>query len=47
MTYEEFKFKYEEHIEGKAQNLRTARASNYGESARSKSVKGKKVKATS
>lgn len=25
MTYEEFKFKYEDHIEGKAQNLRTAR----------------------
>lgn len=46
MTYEEFKFKYEDHIEGKAQNLRTARASNYGESARSKSAKGKK-KATS
>lgn len=42
MTFEEFKFKYEEHIEGKAANLRTSRASNYGESARSKSAKGKK-----
>lgn len=43
-TFEEFKFKYEEHIEGKAQNLRVARASNFGDdvkSSRSRSVKGK------
>ncbi len=42
MTFEEVKFKFEEHIEGKAQNFRTARTSNYGESVRSKSAKGKK-----
>lgn len=44
-TYEEFKFKYEEHIDGKAPNLRTARASNFGDdakSARSRSQKGRK-----
>lgn len=44
-TFEEFKFKYEDHIEGKAPNHRTARASNYGDldakSTRSRSVKGK------
>ena len=48
--FEEFKFKYEEHIDGKAPNLRTARASNFGEevkSQRSKSVKGKGKKVTS
>jgi hypothetical protein len=44
-TYEEFKFKYEDHIDGKAANLRTARASHFGDdvkSHRSKSVKSKK-----
>lgn len=34
-TYEEFKFKYEDHIEGKAPNLRTARQSNFGDEAKS------------
>lgn len=50
MTFEEFKFHFEEHIEGRAQNLRTARASNYGDdvkSTRSRSVKGKGKKAAS
>lgn len=50
MTYEEFKFNFEEHIEGKAQNLRTARASNFGDdvkSTRSRSVKGKGKRAVS
>lgn len=49
-TYEEFKFKYEEHIDGKAPNLRTARASNFGDdvkSARSRSNKGKGKRLTS
>lgn len=49
-TYEEFKFKYEEHIEGKAANLRTARASNFGDDAkstRSRSNKGKGKRLTS
>lgn len=44
-TYEEFKFKYEDHIDGKAANLRTARASHFGDdvkSHRSKSVKSRK-----
>lgn len=34
-TYEEFKFKYEEHIDGKAANLRTARASHFGDDVKS------------
>ena len=42
MTFEEFKFKFDEHIEGKAQTFRTARTSTYGESVRSKSATGKK-----
>lgn len=49
-TYEEFKFKYEEHIDGKAPNLRTARASNFGDDAkstRSRSQKGKGKRLTS
>lgn len=49
-TYEEFKFKFEDHIDGKAPNMRTARASNFGDdakSARSKSVKGKSKKVAS
>jgi hypothetical protein len=49
-TYEEFKFKYEDHIEGKAPNLRTARQSNFGDEAkstRSKSIKGKSRKVMS
>lgn len=50
-TYEEFKFKYEEHIDGKAPNLRTARASNFGgddaKSTRSRSQKGKGKRVTS
>lgn len=49
-TYEEFKFKYEDHIEGKAPNLRTARQSNFGDEAkstRSKSQKGKSKKVIS
>lgn len=50
-TFEEFKFKYEDHIEGKAANTRTARQSNFGgddaKSARSKSVKGRSKKVTS
>lgn len=43
-TFEEFKFKYEDHIEGKAANTRVARQSNFGDdvkSARSKSMKGR------
>ena len=34
-TFDEFKSKYDEHIEGKAVNLRIARQSNFGEDLKS------------
>ena len=49
-TFEEFKAKYDDHIEGRANNTRVARHSNFGEevkSRRSMSNRGKGKKTTS
>lgn len=49
-TFEEFKSKYDDHIEGRANNTRVARHSNFGEdvkSRRSVSNRGKGKKTTS